>query len=75
MVMYDTFGKSFHEDLAAQKPVFSRDIANSERRVARGEFPLYIPFSLQDFGQIKSLRSRSSCRRKAVPISSSSSRC
>jgi iron(III) transport system substrate-binding protein len=55
MVMYDTFGKSFHEGLAAQKPVFSRDIANSERRVARGEFPLYIPFSLQDFAQIKSL--------------------
>ena len=55
MVMYDAFGKSFHEGLAAQKPVFSRDIANSERRVARGEFPLYIPFSLQDFSQIKSL--------------------
>jgi iron(III) transport system substrate-binding protein len=55
MVMYDTFGKSFHEGLAAQKPVFSRDIANSERRVARGEFPLYIPFSLQDITQIKSL--------------------
>lgn len=55
MVMYDTFGKSFHEGLAAQKPVFSRDIANSERRVARGEFPLYIPFSLQDYAQIKSL--------------------
>ena len=55
MVMYDTFGKTFHEGLAAQKPVFSRDIANSERRVARGEFPLYIPFSLQDFAQIRSL--------------------
>ncbi len=55
VVMYDTFGKQFHEALAAQKPVFSRDIANSERRVARGEFPLYIPFSLQDYGQLKSL--------------------
>jgi iron(III) transport system substrate-binding protein len=55
MVMYDKFGKAFHEKLAAQKLVFSRDIANSERRTARGEFPLYIPFSLQDFNQIKSL--------------------
>lgn len=55
MVTYDTFGKEFHEKLAAQKPVFSRDIANSERRTARGEFPLYIPFSLQDYTQIKSL--------------------
>jgi iron(III) transport system substrate-binding protein len=53
--MYDTFGKEFHEKLAAQKPVFSRDIANSERRVARGEFPLYIPFSLQDYNQLKGL--------------------
>ena len=55
VVMYDTFGKEFHEKLAAQKPVFSRDIANSERRVARGEFPLYIPFSLQDYSQLKGL--------------------
>ena len=55
MVMYDTFGREFHEKLAAQKPVFSRDIANSERRVARGEFPLYIPFSLQDYNNLKGL--------------------
>ena len=43
VVMHDTFGKEFHEKLAAQKPVFSRDLANSERRVARGEYPLYLP--------------------------------
>jgi iron(III) transport system substrate-binding protein len=55
MVMYDTFGKEFHEKLAAQKPVFSRDLANSERRVARGEFPLYIPFSLQNYNNLKGL--------------------
>ena len=53
--MYDTFGKEFHEKLAAQKPVFSRDIANSERRVARGEFPLYLPFSLQNYNNLKGL--------------------
>ena len=34
VVMHDTFGKEFHEKLAAQKPVFSRDIA--EQRAARG---------------------------------------
>ena len=53
--MHDTFGKEFHEKLAAQKPVFSRDLANSERRVARGEFPLYIPFSLQNYNNLKGL--------------------
>lgn len=55
MVMYDAFGREFHDKLAAQKPVFSRDLANSERRVARGEFPLYIPFSLQDLNNLKGL--------------------
>ncbi len=55
VVMQNTFGREFHEKLAAQKPVFSRDIANSERRVARGEFPLYIPFSLQDTNNLKGL--------------------
>ena len=55
VVMQNTFGKEFHDKLAAQKPVFSRDIANSERRVARGEYPLYIPFSLQDTNNLKGL--------------------
>ena len=55
MVMYDAFGKEFHDRLAAQKPVFSRDLATSERRVARGEFPLYIPFSLQNYNNLKGL--------------------
>ena len=53
--MHDAFGREFHEKLAAQKPVFSRDIPNSERRVARGEYPLYIPFSLQDLNNLKGL--------------------
>lgn len=55
VVMQNTFGKEFHDKLAAQKPVFSRDIANSERRVARGEFPLYLPFSLQNLNNLKGL--------------------
>lgn len=55
VVMQNTFGQDYHDKLAAQKPVFSRDIANMERRVARGEFPLYIPFGIQDLSQIKSL--------------------
>ncbi len=55
VVMHDTFGKAFLEKLATQKPVFSRDIQNSERRVARGEYPLYLPFSLQDYNTLKSL--------------------
>jgi iron(III) transport system substrate-binding protein len=55
VVMQNTFGREFHDRLAAQKPSFSRDIQNSERRTARGEFPLYIPFSLQDLNNLKGL--------------------
>jgi iron(III) transport system substrate-binding protein len=55
VVMHDTFGRDFLEKLATQKPVFSRDIQNSERRVARGEYPLYLPFSLQDYNTLKGL--------------------
>jgi iron(III) transport system substrate-binding protein len=54
-VMLKAFGRDFHEKLAAQKPVFSRDLQNSERRTARGEFPLYLPFNLQDLNTLKGL--------------------
>jgi len=33
----------FNEKLADQKPVFSRDMRNDARRVARGEYPIYVP--------------------------------
>jgi iron(III) transport system substrate-binding protein len=55
VVMQNTFGQEFHDKLAAQKPVFSRDLQNSERRTARGEYPLYLPFNLQDLNNLKGL--------------------
>lgn len=55
VVMQNTFGREYHEKLAAQKPVFARDLANNERRVARGEFPLYLPLNLQDLNNLKGL--------------------
>jgi len=54
-VMLKAFGREFHEKLAQQKPVFSRDLRNNERRTARGEFPLYLPFNLQDISTLKGL--------------------
>jgi iron(III) transport system substrate-binding protein len=42
-VLEDAFGRTYHEKLAAQQPVFSRDVGNDERRVARGEYPMRIP--------------------------------
>jgi iron(III) transport system substrate-binding protein len=45
---YAHFGREFHEKLAAQNIQFSRTVRENARRVARGEFPIYIPFSLPD---------------------------
>jgi iron(III) transport system substrate-binding protein len=40
---YDAFGAEFHQKLAGQGLFFSRDLRNDERRVARGEYPIYMP--------------------------------
>lgn len=54
-VTYDAFGRDFHERLAAQKPVFSRNLRNDQMRVARAEYPLYITQLLPYFVQLKGL--------------------
>ncbi len=54
-VMLDKYGRAFHEKLAAQNPQFSRFFAESERRVARGEFALYIPLNLSEYPTLKGL--------------------
>lgn len=52
---YDKFGATFHDKLAAQKLVFARDYRESTRRVARGEYPIYIPLILSDIVNLKGL--------------------
>lgn len=42
-ILQKSMGAAFNEQLAQQKPVFSRDMRNDARRVARGEFPIYVP--------------------------------
>ena len=49
------FGRDFHEKLAANKPVFSRNFPESERRVARGEYALYIPFNVSEYTSLRGL--------------------
>ena len=41
-ILQKNMAPDFNEKLAEQKPVFSRDMRNDARRVARGEYPLYI---------------------------------
>src|SRR6185312_15489789 len=54
-VLEEHLGQEFHEKLAKQDLKFSREIPANERRVARGEFPLYIPVSLTSVSELKGL--------------------
>ena len=51
----DKFGRAYHEKLAAQQPVFSRDYGEAGRRVARGEFAIYVPLILSEYMRLKGL--------------------
>jgi iron(III) transport system substrate-binding protein len=52
---YDRFGRAFQERLATQNLSFARDYQESVRRVARGEFPLYVPFILSEAANLRGL--------------------
>ncbi|MBV8850061.1 MAG: extracellular solute-binding protein [Methylobacteriaceae bacterium] len=52
---YDKLGRSFHEKLAQQNLVFSRDLGSSERRVAMGEYAIRIPQHFTTFLSLKGL--------------------
>jgi iron(III) transport system substrate-binding protein len=54
-VLYDKLGRGFHEKLAMNQLVFSRDLRASERRVARGDYPIWIPMSVDSYGDLKGL--------------------
>ena len=47
-VTYEKLGEDYQKRLSENRPVFTREIRDSPRRVARGEFPVYIPFILPD---------------------------
>ncbi len=51
----DRFGRAFHDALARQEPVFSRDYGEAGRRLARGEFALYAPLLFSQVGTLKGL--------------------
>jgi len=42
-ILEHQMGGDFNTKLAEQKPVFSRDMRNDARRVARGEYAIYVP--------------------------------
>jgi ABC-type Fe3+ transport system substrate-binding protein len=52
---YKGLGADFQKKLAAQAPVISRQVRNDERRVARGEFPMYAPHNFTFLPELKGL--------------------
>lgn len=66
-VLEDVFGRDYHEKLAAQQPVFSRDVGNDERRVARGEYPMRIPQLFSNTTVLKGLPVKLVIPQEGVP--------
>lgn len=54
-VTYDKFGRAYHEKMVTQKIVFTRDQRAAERRIATGEFAIYLPFLLNYLPALKGL--------------------
>ena len=54
-VTTEKLGADFHPKLAANAPVFSRDILNDQRRVARGEYAIYVTMSMPNALKLKGL--------------------
>jgi iron(III) transport system substrate-binding protein len=55
MVTFQKLGKEFHDKLAEQQPHMNRELRGNYPRVARGEYALYIPFTLPDILDLKGL--------------------
>ena len=55
VAMHDKIGVPYLEKLAANAPVMTRDQRESQRRTARGEYAVYIPFILTDVPSLKGL--------------------
>ena len=66
-VLYEQFGRDFLEKLAKQDLKFSREIPVNERRVARGEFPIYLPDSLTSIPELKGLPIRLVAPKEGLP--------
>lgn len=55
MVTYQKLGKEFHDKLAEQQPHMNRELRGNYPRVARGEYSVYVPFTVPDIADLKGL--------------------
>jgi len=66
-VTHDKISEDFHRQMAKQKPVFTRDQRESQRRVARGEYAIYLPLILTDAAGLKGLPVKAIVPEEGVP--------
>jgi iron(III) transport system substrate-binding protein len=62
-----TFGADCHRRLAAQWPTLTRETQESYRRVARGEYPVFVGFTLPDITTLGGLPVRAVIPREGSP--------
>ena len=55
MVTTQKFGKEYHDKLAEQQLHMNRELRGNYPRIARGEYPVYSPFTLPDILDLKGL--------------------
>lgn len=55
MVTYQKLGREFHDKLAEQQPHMNRELRGNYPRVARGEYSVYVPFTVPDILDLKGL--------------------
>ena len=67
IVFTGTFGPDYHRKLAAQKPTLTRETQESYRRVARGEYPVFVGFTLPDITSLTGLPLRAVLPREGAP--------
>jgi iron(III) transport system substrate-binding protein len=62
-----TFGPDYHQGLAQQNPTLTRETQESYRRVARGEYPVFVPFTLPDITTLVGLPVRAVVPKEGSP--------
>src|SRR5215467_7781707 len=67
-VTAEKLGRNYHEKLATQDIQFTRKMREAERRVARGEMAIYMPFVLSDIQNLKGLPVRSVVPEEGAPM-------
>ena len=66
-VTNEHLGRDFHEALARQQLQFSRALPENQRRVARGEFAIYLPMVLSESLRLKGLPVRAIVPEEGAP--------